>query len=123
MAKKMMASTLITVFIGLFFSFLAAMSLQRSEQQSVEHEIQKDVENAALSLGRELNIGIELLYALRNQVALSEEINEDAFVAFADSVMNRHPNIRSMEWAEYLVEKIAIFMKQRQHLSLLYLRL
>ncbi|MEZ8082500.1 CHASE domain-containing protein [Enterovibrio norvegicus] len=105
MAKKMMASTLITVFIGLFFSFLAAMSLQRSEQQSVEHEIQKDVENAALSLGRELNIGIELLYALRNQVALSEEINEDAFVAFADSVMNRHPNIRSMEWAEYLVEK------------------
>lgn len=76
------------------------MSLYQSEQQSVEHEIQKDVENAALSLGRELNIGIELMYALRNQLLMSDEVNETVFVNLSQSVMDRHPNIKAMEWAE-----------------------
>ncbi|MDD1783709.1 CHASE domain-containing protein [Enterovibrio sp. ZSDZ35] len=100
MAKRVLYSTITTVLVGLFFSFLAAVSLHQSEKQAVAHEVQKDVENAALSLGRELNIAIELLYALRNQLNVSDEVNEETFVSFAESVMNRHPNIRSMEWAE-----------------------
>ncbi|PKF49660.1 CHASE domain-containing protein [Enterovibrio nigricans] len=100
MAKRVLYSTIITVLVGLFFSFVAAISLYQSEKQAVAHEIQKDVENAALSLGRELNIAIELLYALRNQLTSSGDVNEDAFVGFAGSIMDRHPNIRSMEWAE-----------------------
>ncbi|MGF1766446.1 CHASE domain-containing protein [Enterovibrio makurazakiensis] len=104
MAKKVLYSTIVTVLVGLFFSFLAAMSLYQSEKQAVKHEIQKDVENAALSLGRELNISIELLYALRSQVSLSNEINEDAFSALANNVMDRHPNIRAMEWAEFVTK-------------------
>ncbi|WP_232313239.1 CHASE domain-containing protein [Enterovibrio coralii] len=100
MARRVLYSTIVTVLVGLFFSFLAAVSLYQSEKQSVAHEVQKDVENAALSLGRELNIAIELLYALRNQLTASDEVNEETFVTFAESIMDRHPNIRSMEWAE-----------------------
>ncbi|NGN96950.1 diguanylate cyclase [Grimontia sp. S25] len=104
MAKRVLYSTILTVFVGLFFSFLAAMSLYQSEQQSIEHEIQKDVENAALSLGRELNIGIELMYALRNQLLMNEDINENAFINLSQVVMDRHPNIHAMEWAEVVNE-------------------
>ncbi|OEE59279.1 diguanylate cyclase [Enterovibrio norvegicus FF-33] len=103
MAKKVLYSTIITVLVGLFFSFLAAMSLHQSEQQSIKHEIQKDVENAALSLGRELNISIELLYALRTQLIMHQDIDETSFGRLADSVMDRHPNIRAMEWAEFVL--------------------
>ncbi|WP_325892462.1 CHASE domain-containing protein [Grimontia sp. NTOU-MAR1] len=104
MAKRVLYSTILTVFVGLFFSFLAAMSLYQSERQSIEHEIQKDVENAALSLGRELNIGIELMYALRNQIVMDEGINENVFVSLSQAVMDRHPNIHAMEWAEVVNE-------------------
>ncbi|AMG32044.1 diguanylate cyclase [Grimontia hollisae] len=100
MAKRVFYSTVLTVLVGLFFSFLAAMSLYQSEQQSIKHEIQKDVENAALSLGRELNIGIELMYALRNQLLMSEQINETVFVGLSQAVMDRHLTIKSMQWAE-----------------------
>lgn len=105
MVKRLLSSAIITVLVGLFFSFLAATSLYQSEQQSIEHEIQKDVENSALSLSRELNISIELLYALRNQLVMIDSLNEGSFVALADEVMDRHPNIRAIEWAEFVPAK------------------
>lgn len=105
MVKRVLSSTIITVLVGLFFSFLAAMSLYQSEQQSIKHEIQKDVENAALSLSRELNISIELLYALRNQLVMTETLTESNFVALAEAVMDRHPNIHAMEWSEFVLAK------------------
>ncbi|WP_223824384.1 CHASE domain-containing protein [Candidatus Enterovibrio escicola] len=102
MAQKVLVTTVTTILVGVFFSFIAAMSLYRSEQQTIELEIQKDVENATLSLGRELNLGIELLYALRNQVLISNRLNEKIFMTMARRIMNRHFNIRAMEWVEFV---------------------
>lgn len=91
--------------IGLFFSFLAAISLYQSEKLAIKYELQKDVENTVLSLSRELNIGIELLYALKNQLTMVGDINQAKFVAFSEIAMSRHPNIRSLEWAEVVQGK------------------
>lgn len=98
--RKVLFLTIGTILIGVFFSFLSAISLHRSEKLAIQHEVQKDVENTAMSLSRELNIGIELLYALRNQFALVEQMDEATFVKFAEKSMDRHQNIRAMEWAE-----------------------
>lgn len=100
MRKKVLLVTIATVLIGVFFSFLAAISLYQSEKIAIKYELQKDVENTVLSLSRELNIGIELLYALKNQLTLVGEINQTQFVKFSETAMNRHPHIKSLEWAK-----------------------
>ena len=100
MQKRVLFVAMGTFFVGVFFSFLAALSLHRTEKLAIRHEIQKDVENTALSLSRELTVGIEILYALRNQLASVKKMNESTFMQFAEKSMGRHQNIRAMEWAE-----------------------
>lgn len=105
MDKKVLLVTVGTVFVGLFFSFVSAISLYHSEKIAIEYEIQKDVGNTALSLSRELNISVELLYALRNQLTVLDDINQQHFSQFAQVAMSRHKNIQAMEWAQLITQE------------------
>ncbi|RXJ74953.1 diguanylate cyclase [Veronia nyctiphanis] len=104
MAKRVMMTTMVTVLIGLFFSFLAAMSLHHSESLSIRHEVEKDVENAALSLGREVNSGIELLHMMRNHFEGKSTVEVDDFKLVARDISSRHPDIVLIDWVEFGIE-------------------
>ncbi|MFD2180369.1 diguanylate cyclase domain-containing protein [Veronia pacifica] len=98
MAKRVMLTTIVTVLVGLFFSFLAAMSLHHSESLSIKNEVAKDVENAALSLERELSANIELLQIMRRQFERSQTVSQPLFEQIAKDTLSRHPEYLFIDW-------------------------
>ncbi len=97
MPRKTAYTSPFTFIVGVIFSFLAASSIYNFEKQAIQYEIQKDVDNVAYSLTRELNIGVELLYSLRTQLSSLDTINAKNFSELSKKIISRQPEILSIK--------------------------
>ncbi len=104
MLRKTAYSSSLIFFAGVIFSVLAAYSIHNFEKQAIQYEIQKDVDNVAYSLTRELNIGIELLYSLRSQLGSLKSINSQNFSELAKRAIDRQPEILSIKWIDVVAD-------------------
>ncbi|WP_051416023.1 hypothetical protein [Salinivibrio socompensis] len=55
----------------------------KREQEAIGKELHKDVNNAAMALAREVNLGLELLYAVKNTLMPGDRLNARNFHAFS----------------------------------------
>ncbi|WP_025738821.1 hypothetical protein [Salinivibrio socompensis] len=66
MPRRAWSIIIITALIGVGFAAFTAHLLYQKEQEAIGKELHKDVNNAAMALAREVNLGLELLYAVKN---------------------------------------------------------
>jgi len=83
---------------GILLSILSGWFLYNIEERTIISEFQKDIDERATSLSREIEINIEALYTLA--ALFSQESTPDftAFTTQAKKTLNRHKDIQALEW-------------------------
>ncbi|OOF14494.1 hypothetical protein BZG83_05835 [Salinivibrio sp. PR919] len=109
MPRRAWSIIVITVLVGIGFSALTGHLLFQSEQNAIRKEVQKDVNNAAMALGREVNLGLELLYAVKNHFDAGHRLNARNFQPMTSGVLERHLSFKSIEWVDIVMHH------QRRH--------
>lgn len=94
-------SRLVQIFVvitGVFLSSLSGLLLYKEEEKAIIIEFQKDVNEVAASLFREMALNLE---ALRSMAILFEGDTDPNFAQFglrAKKILSRHPDIQALEW-------------------------
>lgn len=109
MPRRAWSIIIITALIGVGFAAFTAHLLYQKEQEAIRKELHKDVNNAAMALAREVNLGLELLYAVKNHFDAGHRLNARNFQPLTSGVLKRHPSFKSIEWADIVMHH------QRRH--------
>ena len=95
---KLNLSLVLVACVGLGFSALSGWVLYNIENKSITREFQKDIDDRAASVYRELSINFE---ALRSLAILFRQGKIPSYLDFsleAKKIINRYDNIQALEW-------------------------
>ncbi|OOE62053.1 CHASE domain-containing protein [Salinivibrio kushneri] len=109
MPRRAWSVIVLTALIGVGFAALTAHLLYQKEQEAIRKELHKDVNNAAMALAREVNLGLELLYAVKNHFDAGHRLDARNFQPLTSGVLTRHPSFKSIEWVDIVMHH------QRRH--------
>jgi len=83
---------------GLLLSLLSGWFLYDIEEKAIINEFQKDIDERAASLSREIEINIEALYTLATLFSQKTPPDFTSFTTQARKTLNRHKDIQALEW-------------------------
>ena len=90
--------TFITILIGLTLSGYLGKSFYDEETKAIEQDFQKDVDDKAAALEREILLNIEVLHAIKGLYDSSDEVTPAEFHRIARSFLVRHQDIQALKW-------------------------
>ena len=92
------AMQIFVMIAGILLSTLSGWFLYDAEEKAIISEFQKDIDERAASLSREIEINIEALYTIAT--LFSQENNPDfhTFTTQARKTLRRHKDIQALEW-------------------------
>ncbi|MDZ4241733.1 MAG: CHASE domain-containing protein, partial [Candidatus Omnitrophota bacterium] len=89
----------ITTLICIPLSLLIVMLLQHWQIQSIKSRFEKEAQQRALLMGREIKISLEAIHSLKALYDSSVQVEREEFKEFSRTVLSNHPTIRALEWA------------------------
>lgn len=99
--QAMMRSRLLVSILaasGVIFTIAVAHALYRLEVDNQRLAFEQQVENYSVVLQRELQAGIEAVYAMKEVIRHGGDLSEDVFADVASSILGRNAYILSLEW-------------------------
>lgn len=97
-AIPMLMLTSIMMFFGLL-----AHSLYKQETVAITRNFQGDIDQKAAVFEREIQLNLEILFALKSGLALLPAVTEDSFRSLSAAVLDRSPEIKAFAWAPWVV--------------------
>ncbi|KGJ97341.1 CHASE domain-containing protein [Colwellia psychrerythraea] len=92
------AMQIFVMICGILFSLFSGWFLYNIEEKAIVSEFQKDIDERAASLSREIEINIEALYTLATLFSQESTPDFHAFTTQARKTLNRHNDIQALEW-------------------------
>lgn len=80
------------------FSIISAVFVYQAEKRAINLDFQHEVDATAASLYRQLMVNFEGLYSLAILFGENDIPSFDRFSIEARSILNRHPDIKALEW-------------------------
>lgn len=106
---------ILSLAIGLAFSFILGWSFYDLETRSIASQFGRDVDSHVSSIEREITLNFETVHALKGLYDSSEHVTDAEFKRFASGLLARHNNIQALEWIPKVsLEDRASFEKKRQ---------
>jgi len=91
---------MLTLSIGVGLSIAAALFVEKWETSSQQTRFQRQIENLAAILQRNLNRYTDVLAFLRDHYGVAQgQVKRQEFTDFVDRSLNTYPGIQALEWA------------------------
>lgn len=100
--------------IGLGFCAALSRSLYLEENKSITAEFRADVTLLATAFEREVQLNLEILFALKASVSMMPEMDAKLFEKLTRQVLERSPTIRALAWSPVVSQEDRAGFEQRQ---------
>ena len=91
----------ITVF-GIALAAGIAAVFYQNETDSILAEFRSDVDQQVLQLDRRMSLSMEVLHSMKALYDASEEVTLEEFREAARLILDRHPEVKALEWIPYV---------------------
>jgi len=100
--------------IGLGFCAALSRSLYLEENKSITAKFRADVTLLATAFEREVQLNLEILFALKASVGMMPEMNAKLFEKLTRQVLERSPAIKAIAWSPVVSQEDRAGFEQRQ---------
>jgi PAS domain S-box-containing protein len=98
MSKHGTLTSVLVIVLGVGSSVAGTFFLRQHVIGKALRGFERSVQEATLSLKREVDLNLELLYSLRSLHDATGEVDRHRFGVFAARTLSRHPGIQALEW-------------------------
>ena len=111
----MAPAVLTTIFIGIVLSVTTYLLLKNKEQRDISGHFENAMKIKAISIRRELELNSQVLNNIKGLFNASTVVSRQDFKVFTTPVLERHPEIKALEWIPRVsLSKKALFIKKAQ---------
>lgn len=96
--QKLSLITLSTIILGLGLSMILYWTVDKQEHQKIFAELQRDVDELAISFRSELELAFFSLHSIRGLFDASQHVDHTEFRAFTTPFIKDQPGIQALEW-------------------------
>ncbi len=101
MKKKIIYKSAVIFLVGLILSAFISTLVFDIESKTLANEIKKEMDQAAFSINKELNISNELLHSMRDHIFSGNHLNSPIFRKMAERIIDREPYIEIISIINY----------------------
>jgi PAS domain S-box-containing protein len=98
MSKHGTLTTVLVIIVGVGLSVAGTVFLRQHVVEKALRGFEKSVQEATLSLKREVDLNVEVLFSLRSLYDAAGTVDRHRFGVFATRALRRHPGIQALEW-------------------------
>lgn len=101
MKKKIIYKSALILLVGFIISSFVSTLVFDVESKAIANEIKKEIDHAAFSINKELNISNELFHSMSDHILSDKKTNSLTFKKMAKRVIDREPYIKTISLINY----------------------
>ncbi len=101
MKNKIIYTSGLIFLIGLVISSFVSGLVFDIESKTIANETKKEIDHAAVSINKELNISNELFHSMSNHILSDKNLNSSIFKKIATRIIDREPYIKNISIVNY----------------------